>query len=171
MVMTGTLRFSLLMTVLLVAGCGFHLRGETPLPAWLKSAYVDSDIRYSEVAEELRRALRLAGVSVADRPEQATAVIKVEGEQSNRRILSVGSDGRPREYELNYRLSYGVYDAAGEVLLPTRSVSQAQAYTFDEVDLLGKSTERDELWRELRRRSVAAVINRLRYARPARKPE
>jgi len=163
-----TAHLSLLLAILLLAGCGFHLRGETPLPAWLQSARVESDLRYSEVAEALRRALRSAGVAVA---EQADTVIKIEGEQRSRRILSVGSDGRPREYELNYRLSYGVYDAAGKVLLPSSSVTESRAYTFDEVDVLGKSTERDELWRELRRRAVAAVINRLRYSQPQQAPQ
>ncbi len=161
----------LALVCLLVAACGFHLRGETPLPAWLESAWVESDVRYSEVADELRRALRVAGVSVPEQPEQANAVIRIEGEQSKRRILSVGSDGRPREYELNYQLSYGVYDPAGKVLLPPQTVTETKAYTFNEVDVLGKSTERDELWRELRRGAVAAVMNRLRYSQPVKSPE
>ncbi len=169
---SGAVRFLLLLLVcLLVTACGFHLRGETVLPEWLKTAYVESDVRYSEVADELRRALRTAGASVVERPEQASAVIRIEGEQSKRRILSVGSDGRPREYELNYLLSYGVYESAGKVLLPSRTTSQAKVYAFDEVDVLGKSTERDELWRELRRRAVAAVMSRLRYSQPLRKQE
>ncbi len=168
----AAVRLSLLALVcLFVTACGFHLRGESPLPAWLESAWVVSDVRYSEVADELRRALRVAGASIPEQPEQANAVIRIEGEQSKRRILSVGSDGRPQEYELNYQLRYGVYDSEGGVLLPPQTVTRARAYTFSEVDVLGKSTERDELWRELRRGVVAAVMDRLRYSQPVKSPE
>ena len=164
-----SIRFTVLFAVcLVISSCGFHLRGETVLPVWLKVSHVETDVRYGEVADELRRALRAAGSSVAEQSEPATVTVKIEGEQSNRRILSVGGDGRPREYELNYRLSYSVFDHADKVLLPPHTVSQTKAYTFDEADVLGKSTERDELWRELRRRAVAAVMNRLRYSQPVK---
>ncbi len=154
---------------LLGSSCGFHLRGETSLPEWLKSAFVVSDVRYNEVADELRRALRTAGISIPERAEQADVTIRILGERSARRVLSVGSDGRPSEYELDYRLNYGVYDAGGKVILPPATVTQARTYTFNEVDVLGKSTERDELWQELRRRAVVALMNRLRYGRPLRR--
>ena len=164
--MNGLLRIGLLLTVVLCAACGFQLRGDIALPPWLESAYIQSEARHGEVAEELRRALRAAGATVVERPQQASAVIRIEGEQSRRRILSVGSDGRPSEYELSYSLSYSVQDPAGELQRRPQTVTEKRAYTFDEVDVLGKSTERDQLWRELRRQAVTAVLTRLRYSGP-----
>ncbi len=172
--MSGRIRAGTLLPALLLvqlAACGFHLRGEVALPEWLESAYVQGEARHGEVADELRRALRRAGAEVTARPDQARAVIRIEGEQSRRRILSVGSDGRPREYELSYSLSYSLHEPAGGALARTRTVTESRSYTFDEVDVLGKSTERDQLWRELRRRAVAALLTRLRYSRPQRAGE
>ncbi len=162
--MSGVLRTGLLLAVSLCAACGFHLRGDVALPDWLERVQVESEARYGEVAEELRRALRAAGAAVVERSEGAQAVIRIEGEQSRRRILSVGSDGRPSEYELIYSLSYSVQDPAGGPRGRPRSVTERRAYTFDEAEVLGKSTERDQLWRELRRMAVTAVLTRLRYS-------
>ena len=158
----------LLLLLPLLGACGFHLRGDVSLPAWLERVQVTGEPRYGKTIEMLAHSLRAAGATLVERPAQGDVVIVVEGEQRQRRVLSVNSEGRPREYELSYRLVYSVRTPAGRVLLPSRSVVRTKEYTFDEADVLGKSTEREELWHELRRRVVAAVVNRLRYSR--RKP-
>ncbi len=158
--------FAIAVLFFALTACGFHLRGAVPLPAWLERAYVTGEPRYDEVVGELKRALRAAGVALVSQPGQGKVVIIVEGEQRQRRILSVDGEGRPREYELSYRLDYSVRTPEGERLLPLQSVVRAREYTFDEAEVLGKSTERDALWRELRRRVVEEVVNRLRYSRP-----
>ncbi len=153
----------------LIAACGFHLRGEVTLPAWLQRVQVTGEPRYGEVAEMLAHFLVAAGATPVERPARGDAVIVIEGEGRQRRILSVDSGGRPREYELSYRLDYSVRGADGELWLPRRSVMRTKEYTFDEADVLGKSTEREELWSELRRRAVGAVVDQLRYSRPERR--
>ncbi len=156
--------FLILVLSLVSAACGFHLRGNAPLPAWLERVQVTGDPRFRDVMDELRHALQRAGAVVVEQPASADAIIVIEGEQRQRRILSVDSNGRPREYELSYRLSYRVRDADGETRIPPRTLVRSREYTFDEAEVLGKSTEREQLWRELRRSAVEAMVDQLRYS-------
>ncbi len=156
--------FLILALSLVSAACGFHLRGNVPLPAWLERVQVTGDPRFRDVMDELRHALQRAGAAVVEQPASADAIIVIEGEQRQRRILSVDSNGRPREYELSYRLSYRVRGADGETRIPPRTLVRSREYTFDEAEVLGKSTEREQLWRELRRSAVEAMVDQLRYS-------
>jgi LPS-assembly lipoprotein len=44
-----------------LVGCGFHLEGRTPLPASMKTAYVQATDMQTDFAQSLRKALLTSG--------------------------------------------------------------------------------------------------------------
>ncbi|HEU4812999.1 MAG TPA: hypothetical protein VFS99_02050, partial [Xanthomonadaceae bacterium] len=62
--MTRNVAFALL--VLVLSGCGFHLRNALVLPADLGPVRVEADDPYSPLADSLERALERAGALTAD---------------------------------------------------------------------------------------------------------
>src|SRR6187397_904086 len=79
----------------LVAACGFHIRGDTPLP-FKTLAIVGGE--GSALVIDLKRTLRgNARVTVVDRPEQAETTLYIILNQNDKSILTLSGGGRVRE--------------------------------------------------------------------------
>lgn len=146
---------------LLLAACGFHLRGEVALPAVMMKTYIQGATPYSELETDLRRALSHAGVQVTDVPQDATAQLRVVHEEFGRRVLTVDISGKAREYELFYAVTFAVTNAGGKTLLTPQPLTLTRDFTFNEVSLLGKSNEEDLLHKEMRQEMVQRILRRL----------
>ena len=62
-------RFALILILLLVSGCGFHLRGSVTLSADMQILHLESSVGESDILQELRRALNSGNVEVVDSPQ------------------------------------------------------------------------------------------------------
>ena len=86
---------SVLATVL--TGCGFHLRGAAQLP--VSTLYVQI-ANTSPLAHEIRRNLRTTNTRLVDSPANAQATLVILSEIREKQILSLGGQGRVREFQL-----------------------------------------------------------------------
>jgi LPS-assembly lipoprotein len=144
----------------LLAGCGFHLQGRTPLPAVVKSPYVEAPDRQSEFVQSLRHALLSNGAQLMQEKGKASAVVSILKDNVARRVLSVSALNQPNEYEVTYTVSFAV-TAGDQELLPPQEVSVTRAYSFDERLLLAKGHEEDVLRRDMARDLADRVMRRL----------
>ena len=146
----------------MLAGCGFHLRGNVSLPENMQNLYIDGVASYSSFAVELRRSLRGNGVNVVEDISSAQAIIKLSNLRFDRRVLTVaGNTGKVREYELFYGTQVTVVGRDGKVLLPSKQFRQVRDYIFDENDVLGKSSEEGQLRSEMQSDLVQQILRRL----------
>ena len=74
------------------------------------------------------------------------------------RVLSVSARNIPREYELTYRVEFGVQKGGVELLAP-REASLTRDFTFDETILLAKEREQ-RLLEDALARDLAAIVMR-----------
>lgn len=174
----GVLRGSLAAAAMLLAGCGFHLEGRAPLPAALKSAYLQTPDEQSEFVLGLRRMLEHSGAELTDDRARATAVIRVLQDKVSEQVLSVSPStvtpdsallppgtatplgNQPIEYEITYTVRFAVSEGDREVL-PVQEVTLTRDYSFDEHQLLAKANESDILRRALARNLADIVMRRL----------
>lgn len=152
--------------LLLIAGCGFHLRGGTPLSPRLERIYLQGVPLYSELGIGLKRGLEANGASVLASPDKASATLAIIRNDLQRQVLSVGSIGKVQEYALQYRLQFQVTDASGEVLLPPQSLELVRRYRFDERSLLSAG-EQETLLRQV---LVEEMIRRIMWRLEALSP-
>lgn len=76
---------------LLLAGCGFKLRGQRPLP--FESIYLGMS-PYSELAAAIRREIRAnGGTRIADKPEDAQVRLEVQADIKDKLILALNTQG------------------------------------------------------------------------------
>ncbi len=144
---------------LLLAGCGFHLEGRTPLPAQLRVAYLDAHDGQTDFVQGLRRALIISGAHVTDRSTAATAVVHVLEDSVTPRVVAVSSTNLPREYEITYSVRISV-TANGKQLLAPQEVSVSRDSAFDEHVVLAKEKENAILRAALARDLVEIVMRR-----------
>jgi LPS-assembly lipoprotein len=144
---------------LLVAGCGFQLRGQADLP--FERIYVETQ-GFSLFGAELMRVIQSGdAVEVVDSPEEAQVVLKVLNERREKKILSLRSSGAVSEFLLVYRVSYRVTDNQNKDLVAPNEISLRRAMTYDDQVILGKESEQELLFRDMRADAVQQMLRRL----------
>ncbi len=132
--------------LLLLAACGFQMRGAASVPVEMARTYVATDDQRSLFYRRLRESLRGAGVFVVDSESEATATFSILSDIPGQRVLSVSARNVPREFEVFYTVYYTVQTET-ETILEPRSQTLTRDYTWDETQVLGKEKE-EELLRE-----------------------
>ena len=155
------LRLAAAILCLLLASCGFHLRGQAALP--FETMYVSGSPGFRTL---LTRAVRAgSNTRIVDNQKEAQVTVQVVGEQNDRVILSLSGSGRVREIQLRYRISYRLTDNDSREILPTTEVQLKRDLTYSDTDVLGKEQEEQLLIRDMRNDAVQQVVRRLQVAR------
>ncbi len=151
----------LLTLVSMLAACGFHLRGALPLPEAMAVTRIEGTPLMGELGRALSRTLQTAGAQLTDDPKVATATLVIQGEQFQRRVISVDRNGQANAYELDYRLSYSLRAPDGHLLAPARSISLVREYTFDPNNVLAKGNEEEQLRQDMIGFAVRQMLRQL----------
>ena len=149
----------------LLAGCGFHLQGASPLPDGIQSMYVsyNDDYRVGDppLVETLRQRLRERGVLGQ---ANAPARLDIEEIENRQRIVSVSPvDGRVAEYELTTAVSFD-YDVKGASQLRNETLRISRNYSFDNTERLGAEQEQRELLTSMHEELANLILLRVASA-------
>ncbi len=146
--------------VALLAGCGFQLRGQAPLPAVATRPYVDSSDRFTPLYAALDRRLRAAGAAPTATASEASVVVRLHVDETGRDLLSVTADNKPGEFEVFYAAEFSVTDGTAELIAPTQ-VRLTRNYGYDESAVLAKEHEEASLRDALAGEIAALILRRL----------
>jgi LPS-assembly lipoprotein len=147
--------------LMLIMGCGFHLRGAADLSDNLKVMHIEGLNLQRDIGLYLKRGLVSNGITVVDQPQADSAELKIIENQFDRRVLSVGSNAKVSEYELYARIRFSVLDAQGKTLAEGQSVEAQRDYQFDEDEVLGRESEEALLRDQLNKELVQSLLRRL----------
>jgi len=157
--------FVAIFITLLLAACGFQMRGTAALP--FDTLYMPSTA--AGIALDLKRNIQSGTRTiVVDDPKKAQAVLDFVQETREKVILSIGSTGRVREYQLRYRVGFRVHDGKGGEFLPVSRVELTRDISFNDTDVLAKETEEQQLYRDMQFDMVQQIMRRIAAAQPAK---
>ena len=146
------------LAAVLMAGCGFQLRGSSSLP--FETIYVPGSS--GGVALDLKRAIQSSSSTrVVDSPKDAQAVFELTEARQEKEILSLTGAGRVREYRLRYHVRYRVHDAKGRDVIPSTTLSQVRDVTFNDSQVLAKEAEDQLLYRDMQTDMVQQILRQL----------
>jgi LPS-assembly lipoprotein len=150
---------------LLLAACGFQLRGTASLP--FETIYLPNAT--SGIALDLKRNIRSGtGTRVLDEAKGAEAQLQFNEETRLKEILSLSSAGRVSEYRLIYRVGFRVSDAKGGDFLPPSTVTLTREMTYDDAQVLAKEAEEQLLFRDMQLDMVQQIMRRISTAQKPR---
>lgn len=153
------------LVALLLAGCGFQLRGQAQLPPEMAVTYVQSQTAIGTppgvLSLKLQTLLASNGVTVTRDPAQATATITVLREGSGRRAVTADRFDIKREYWLAYDASYQVTLRNGKTLIPAEGISANRSLLFDENRVLGFEAAQESLVDSMVEDMAWQIIRRL----------
>jgi LPS-assembly lipoprotein len=148
---------------LLLAGCGFRLRGTAAVP--FETIHVPGAT--AGIALDLKRNIETGTrARVVDDPKAAQALLQVTEESRSREILSLTSAGRVREFQLRYRVGFRVVDGKGGEFVPASVIQLTRDMTYSDAEILAKEQEEQLLFRDMRSDMVQQILRRLASAKP-----
>lgn len=156
----------LMLLCLALTACGYHLRGKVDIPEGISAVYVKAPSRSLERtwAEELS----IWGVPTAPTAEKADAILNVDNETFDRRVLSVDANtGKVTEYELAYTVRFSMSRPDASELLAPQTVTRIRNYIFNPDTVLGNESEQQLLYAEMREDAIRQVLVRLSAAAAA----
>jgi len=152
-----------LLLLLLVASCGFRLRGTAEVP--FETIYVPG--ASGGIALDLKRNIETGTrARVVDDPKAAQALLQFTEEARSKEILSLTAAGRVREFQLRYRVGFRVVDGKGSEFVPTSVIQLTRDVTFNDAEILAKEQEEQLLFRDMQSDMVQQILRRLAAAKP-----
>jgi len=154
---------ALLVSALLVllAGCGFHLRDALLLPPGLGPVRVQADDPDGPLAQQLQQALQRAGATIAAPGDTDAASLRIVSERLGDTSISVDQFGRSQEFTLRYAVIFDLRRADDSDLVPQQAIELSRDYVSVPTSSAGTEGEREILVRELRREMVSSILRRI----------
>jgi LPS-assembly lipoprotein len=152
--------FACVSICVILAACGFKLRGISPLPF---------DTLYTNVAENsafgarLRRAVIASSPNtrfVSDATEAQAKLIQLSNHQSLRE-LSIDAQGQVEEYELDLEFIFQLTDSKGHLLLPPTTLRSVRELPYDPDIVQAKQGEIASLFLSMQQNLVDRIVRRL----------
>ncbi len=157
-----TQRFFLLpvLLVLLISGCGFHLRGDLVLPSLYQRVYLVAN-GHTDISKPLKAALESVGTKMEPTAQSATSVVTLLSRGVQRRALNVAGK-QIREYELQLNVAFVVQDSTGKQIGDQQTVSIIRTFRNNTSNVLGTGNEEDIIRREMNQAAVLQILRRMK---------
>lgn len=144
----------------LLAACGFQLRGAQVLP--FKTIAITPE-RAAGVATDMARYLGdlvvpLVPVAGGSPPE---VILDIVQELREKIVVGVNSSGQVREYQLRLRLTFKLRTPTGRELIRPTEIEQTRDISFNESTVLAKENEETLLYRDMQADIVQQLLRRL----------
>ena len=156
-------RYILLLTLLTLGACGFHLRG-TQVNATKAGVAVIAvkSLSAQQVTDHVISQLQLGGTKIVDVTDKKAYILTLRNEGFVRDMLSVSAEtGKVKEYQLTLHVIMSLSGPGAKLLVNNETIEVSRDYTFDESSILGKSNEETSLREDLINQVSAQIVRRV----------
>jgi len=151
----------LALCLLLATGCGFKLRGASPVPEALQPLAVECQ---NGIPDELCNAvldqLELGEVNVVE-PDEADYRLILRNFNEQRRASAITQQAAAAEYDLRQSVRVDVVTSDRVPLVADTQIRSSETYRYDEDNVLAKQREEREIRESLYGRLAQQIIFRL----------
>ena len=147
----------LLVGSLLLSACGFQLRGLAQLS--FHNIFIQGSTL--SISKDLKKSLEINGVKVVTDSEDAELMLELLSEASDKRILSIGGDGKVSEYALSYQVSFRTRAATNPLWGEVQTVQASRNFSYNDANLLGKADEEVMLISDMHKDAMRELLRRL----------
>ena len=153
--------------------CGFHLRGNVALPDFITPVLLELNGNDDDLRRELEKSLTASGEQdIASSLWDAKTVLSISSVRKKRRVISVDSRGRAREYELNYQFNYilkKVSESNQPVnIIKTNTIKLQRDVLFDPDNVLASGHDENVMYADMRKDAAQLLLRQLSAIKPTR---
>lgn len=145
---------------LLIAGCGFKMRGVTPLP--FETMYTNIP-QNSAFGSRIIRAIRASSPNTVITQDASLANAKLIqlGNERTRREVSLDAQGKVEEYELSLVFTFTLTDGQGNELIPASRLAATRQLPYSDDDSAAKAEESLKLYEDMEKSIADRLIRRI----------
>ena len=145
---------------LLIAGCGFKMRGPTVLPFTTLYTNIPQNSAFGARVWRLIQANAPATLITEDVDRAEAKLLQLSLERSSREV-SLDAQGKVEEYELGLVLTFSTTDSRDNELIPVSRISATRQLPYDEDDAAAKQAEMAQLYEDMERSIADRLIRRI----------
>ena len=135
----------LILSILSLVSCGFHLRGKIQLSEQALPVYI-VDSTHHDLTRKLSQLLQQSNIKTTTVEEQAASVITISDISTNNRAISVDTLGRPSEYLLTTIIRFELNVNKERF---NKSIRVSRDVAFDANNILSFKKEEKTLYDEM----------------------
>jgi len=129
-----------------LSACGFHLRGQLPVPESINIIAVKSEDK--DLERRLSDALSFSGATVVESEADALALLELKKVIYDRTVRTIDERGKVTGYVLEYKVNFDVTAASGESLRSSTVVTRRD-FNFDPDLVLQAEIEEESLRQDM----------------------
>jgi len=147
---------------LLLAACGFQLRGADSVGLGAERIYLDTS-GAGDTGREVREQLRLTDTTLTETAGDADYILRINNQRFDREVLSVSPrTGNVEEYELILSAMLSVATGKGETRINNELLAATRDLIFDETAVIATGDEQELLREEMTRQIADQALLRAR---------
>ena len=114
------------------------------------------------VTIDIKRRIQASSKTVVlDSQKDAQAILLIKSARLKKKILSVSSTGRVREYQLRYSILFRVNDQKGREIVPDTKVEVNRVLPYSDSAILSAGSEEQMLLRDMKKDAILRVMDRI----------
>lgn len=156
--------FHFIITLSLLTGCGFHLRGAFSIPPSLQTLQILPNQPYDAFQRALKQFLKSNNIKIVEQNIENTvpvATLTILGQAFSERAIAYGSNGLPNRAVLELKISYQLTDVQGKPLGNNTLVTVERELMLNPNAVLGTDNERSHLQADLYRDAASQLVRQL----------
>jgi len=151
------------MLISVLQACGFSLRGAVELSTDMSPLYLQKN-SVLELGRDIESLLKSNKIDLIEDKNRSNAQLVLVKETKKRRVLSVDSNGRVREYLLTYIVTFSINVNAKDTLakpVTEDTISISRSLLFDADTVLAVANESEILYKDMRRDAARLILLKL----------
>ncbi len=114
------------------------------------------------VTIDIKRRIQASSKTVVlDSQKDAQAILLIKSARLKKKILSVSSTGRVREYQLRYSILFRVNDQKGREIVPDTKVEVNRVLPYSDSAILSAGAEEQILLRDMKKDAILRIMDRI----------
>jgi LPS-assembly lipoprotein len=162
--MNRVLKPLLLLPVLALVACGFHLRGNAALPQGMERVHLTVN-GGGDLQRKVARALLASNVTVEKDSGTGIAELSIPIQTFTMQILTVNGVAEVTEYAIHYHVQFTAKDGEGKTIIPGETVDMQREYSYDVNQPVGTQAQVEAIQDSLVDDTVQAILFRLQAVR------
>jgi LPS-assembly lipoprotein len=158
--MNRMLKVILLLPVLALAGCGFHLRGSAALPPGMQRVHLTVG-GGGDFQRKLARALLASNVTLEDKPGPGIAELHVPAQNFNVQSLTINGAAQVTEFAVRLHVVFTATNSEGKVIVPDQAIDLQREFSYDASQPVGTQSQMEQIQGSLIDDAIQALLFRL----------
>ncbi len=137
-----------------ISACGFQLRGSDKLNFETISITGGS----IEFAKLLKKRFKQSKVKIV--PKNAQKNLEITNNAFSKKILSLSSSGKVKEYQITYKVTFRIKPNEGEWGEPI-NIETIRDYTYDDKNIIAKTEEESRLIEGMQEQLIRTIVTHI----------